>query len=181
MRTAPTEQPSTHRTDRATARTGGAATTPLSALGQVPWSDIRDSTGSAAGIPQLLRSVARGDAETARTALDDLRGRICQYGFVVEEATAATVPFLWELAQLPHVTCRLQIIQLLKNIADARQWESVAAVYPKLLNHRENPVVWERRARQAVRARRGALRTLLAEQDGEIARAGTELADALEG
>ncbi|MER6983622.1 hypothetical protein ABT317_43395, partial [Streptomyces carpinensis] len=165
MRTAPTEQPSTQRTDRATTPTDVAATTPLSALGQVPWSDIRDSTGSATDIPHLLRRVARGDADAARAALDDLRTRICQYGFVVEQATAVTVPFLWELAQLPHVTCRAQIIRLLKNIADARQWESVAAVYPKLLNHRENPVVWERRARQAVRARRGALRTLLAEGD----------------
>ncbi|MFI1168189.1 hypothetical protein ACH4UM_32505 [Streptomyces sp. NPDC020801] len=179
MRTAPTEQPSTQRTDRVTPSTGVATTTPLSALGQVPWSDIRDSTGSAAAIPRLLGRVASGDADTARTALDDLRRRICQYGFVVEQATAATVPFLWELVQLPYVTCRPQIIQLLKNIADARQWESVAAVYPKLLNHRENPVVWERRARQAVRARPGALRTLLADRDGEIARATTELADAL--
>ncbi|MFK4149185.1 hypothetical protein [Streptomyces sp. NPDC004065] len=182
MRTAPTEQqPSTQRTDRASSSTGVAAAAPLSALGQVPWSEIRDSTGSAAAIPRLLLGVARGDAETARAALDELRRRICQYGFVVEQATAATVPFLWELAQQPHVTCRPQIIQLLKNIADARQWESVAAVYPKVLNHRENPVVWERRARQAVRARRGALRTLLAEPDGEITRATTELADALDG
>ncbi|WP_459753883.1 hypothetical protein [Streptomyces sennicomposti] len=176
MPTAPTEQPSTQRTDPST---GAAATAPLAGLGQVPWSDIRDSTGPAAAIPQLLRRVARGDAATARAALEELRERICQYGFVVEQATAATVPFLWELAQLPHVTCRPQIIQLLKSIADARQWESVAAVYPKLLNHRENPAVWESRARQAVRARRGALDTLLAEPDGEIARATTELADAL--
>ncbi|MET9148841.1 hypothetical protein [Streptomyces sp. NPDC004042] len=175
MRTAPTEQPSTQRTDRAT----HAAPASLSALGQVPWSDIRDSTGSAVGIPPLLRSMARGDADTARAALKELRGRICQYGFVVEQATAPTVPFLWELARTPQVTCRPQIIQLLRSIADARQWESVAAVYPKLLNHRENPVVWERRARQAVRARSGALRELLAEQDGEISRATTELADAL--
>ncbi|GHD87598.1 hypothetical protein [Streptomyces naganishii] len=177
MRTAQTEQPSTQRTDRATPSTGTAA--PLAALGQVPWDDIRDSTGSAAGIPRLLDRVARGDAESARAALDELRTRICQYGFVVEQATAATVPFLWELAQLPHVTCRPQIIQLLKSIADARQWEDVAAVYPKVLNHRENPVVWERRARQAVRARRGALRVLLADQDRDIARATTELAAAL--
>ncbi|MEU6406557.1 hypothetical protein [Streptomyces sp. NPDC046985] len=177
MPTAPMEQPSAPRTDQAVPPTGAVA--PLSALGQVPWSDIRDSTGSAAAIPQLLRSVARGDADTAHGALEDLRARICQYGFVVEQATAATVPFLWELAQLPHVTCRPQILQLLKNIVRARQWESVAAVYPKVLNHRENPVVWERRARQAVRARRGALPSLLAEQDREITRATSELADAL--
>ncbi|MFE7234236.1 hypothetical protein ACWCRF_27065 [Streptomyces sp. NPDC002405] len=170
MRTVPTEQPGTRRTDRAT---------PLSALGQVPWSDIRDSTGSAAAIPLLLHKVASRDARTARAALDDLRGRICQYGFVVEQATAATVPFLWELVHLPGVTCRPQIIQLLRSIANARQWESVAAVYPKLLNHRENPALWERRARQAVRARRGALPALLADRDREIAAATAELADAL--
>jgi hypothetical protein len=179
MRTAPTEQPSTQRTDRATPPTGVAPAPPLSALGQVPWPDIRDSTGSAAAIPVLLKSVAWGDAGTSGAALEDLRARICQFGFVVEQATAPTVPFLWELAQLPHVTCRPRIIQLLGNIAGARQWESVATVYPKLLNHRENPVVWERRARQAVLAHRGALRTLLADQDGEIAQAATELAAAL--
>ncbi len=179
MRTAPTEQPSTQRTDRAAPSGGVARTAPLAALGQVPWRDIKDSTGSAAAVPLLLTSVAWGDAETARAALDDLKKRICQYGFVVEQATAATVPFLWELAQLPRVTCRAQIIRLLRSIAGARQWESVAAVYPKLLNHPENPVVWERRARQAVRARSCALTALRAEGDAEIARATTELADAL--
>ncbi|MGW5128535.1 hypothetical protein ACWEQ7_31750 [Streptomyces sp. NPDC004069] len=167
MRTVPTEQPGTDRG------------TPLSTLGQVPWSDIRDSTGSAADIPLLLREVASGDAGTARAALDELRGRICQYGFVVEQATAATVPFLWELLRLPHVTCRPRIIRLLRGIAEARQWESVAAVYPKLLNHRENPVVWERRARQAVRARRDALPALLDDRDRETAEATAELAAAL--
>ncbi|MFD9003591.1 hypothetical protein ACFV0T_21880 [Streptomyces sp. NPDC059582] len=179
MRPAPTGQPSTQRADRDTPARGVAEVAPLMALGQVPWHEIKDSSGSATAIPLLLNSVAWGDAGTARTALDDLRKRICQYGFVVEQATAATVPFLWELAQLPHVTCRAQIIQLLKCIADARQWESVAAVYPKLLNHRENHVVWERKARQAVRARRGALRCLMAEDDAEIARATTELARTL--
>ncbi|MFD4613092.1 hypothetical protein [Streptomyces sp. NPDC058451] len=170
MRTVPMEQPGAQCTDRAI---------PLPGLGQVPWSDIRDSTGPAADIPLLLRRVASGDARTAGAALDELRGRICQYGFVVEQATAATVPFLWELAQLPGVTCRPRIIQLLRSIADARQWESVAAVYPKLLNHPENPVVWERRARQAVRSRSGALPALLADRDRDIAEATAELADAL--
>ncbi|MFV0132200.1 hypothetical protein ACLGIH_02860 [Streptomyces sp. HMX87] len=179
MRTAPTQQPSTPRADRRTPPTGHARTAPLVGLDQVPWREIQDSSGSAAAIPRLLHSVAWGDPDTARTALGELRRRICQYGFVVEQATAATVPFLWELAQRPEVSCRAQIIQLLRSIADARQWESTAAVYPKLLNHRENPVVWERAARQAVRARREDLRRLLAEDDTEIARASTELARTL--
>ena len=180
MRTAPTHQPSTERTDRPRPQNGVARTTPLMALGRVKWREIQDSTGCAAAIPLLLGSVAWGDPDTARAALGDLRTRICQYGFVVEQATAATVPFLWELAQLPRVTCRAEIIQLLRSIADARQWESTAAVYPKLLNHRENHVVWEREARQAVRARRGVLHRLMVdEQDTEIARATTELARTL--
>jgi hypothetical protein len=179
MRTAPTHHPSTERTDHQQPTTGVARTTPLASVERVPWRDIQDSTGCAAAIPLLLNSVACGDPDTARAALAELRNRVCQYGFVVEQATAATVPFLWELAQLPHVSCRAEIIQLLKNIADARQWESTAAVYPKLLNHRENHVVWERKARQAVRERRGALRRLMTEDDAEIARATTELARAL--
>lgn len=175
MRTAP-DQPSNERTSHPESTTGVARTAPLMALSRVPWGEIQDSTGCAAAIPLLLNSVAWGDSDTASAALGELRRRICQYGFVVEQATAATVPFLWELAQLPQVTCRAEIIQLLRSIAGARQWESTAAVYPKLLNHRENPVVWERQARQAVRARSGALRLLMDEDDTEIARATSELA-----
>jgi hypothetical protein len=156
-----------------------ATTKPLTAVGRVSWSEMRDSTGSATAIPLLLSGVASGNTETATTALKDLRERICQYGFVVEQATAATVPFLWELAQLPQVTCRAQILHLLKNIADTRQWESIAGAYPKLLNHRENPAVWERAAREAVHAHQDALDVLMSDDDTEIAHATTELARAL--
>ncbi|MEU6292938.1 hypothetical protein ACF07W_18055 [Streptomyces sp. NPDC015140] len=178
MRSAPTPEPSTRRTDRQPHGSHRTAAL-LAGLDGVPWGEIQDSSGSAAAIPRLLRKVAWGDAETARAALKDLRKRICQYGFVVEQATAATVPFLWELAQRPQVSCRAQIIQLLKSIADARQWETTATAYPKLLNHRENPVAWERAARQAVRARRDGLERLLADDDSEITRATTELARTL--
>jgi hypothetical protein len=152
---------------------------PLKDLGHVPWPTFKDSTGSAAAIPSLLTTVARGDADTAGSALDQLRRRICQYGFVVDQATAATVPFLWELVRLPQVTCRVEILRLLKSIADARQWETTAAAYPKLLRHPDNHVAWERAARRAVRAQRGVLRHLLDEPDTEIVRASTELAAAL--
>ncbi len=179
MRSASTQQPGSERPVRHASPTGVARTTPLTAVSRVPWADMQDSTGSAAAIPLLLNAIAWGDSATALAALADLRKRICQYGFVTEQATAATVPFLWELAELPHVTCRARIIQLLKAIADARQWESTAALYPKLLSRRENPVVWERAARQAVRDRRGDLNRLLTEPDTEITRATTELARSL--
>ncbi|WP_432155271.1 hypothetical protein [Streptomyces sp. bgisy153] len=153
----------------------------LAGLAQVPWPEIKDSTGSAAGIPYLLADVARGDEAAATGALDQLRARICQYGFVVDQATAATVPFLWELVQLPHVPCRARILRLLKDIADARQWETTAASYPKLLRHRDNYVEWERAARRAVRAQRGVLDRLPAEPDPDIARARAELAATIGG
>ncbi|MFH9861474.1 hypothetical protein [Streptomyces sp. NPDC017202] len=153
--------------------------TPLEDLGDVPWPEMADSTGSAEAIPVLLTTVARGDADTAGPALGQLRRRICQYGFVVGQATAATVPFLWELVRLPQVSCRVEILHLLRSIADARQWETTAAAYPKLLRHRERYVEWERDARHAVRAQRGVLRHLLDEPDHEIVRASRELAAAL--
>ncbi|WP_234436849.1 hypothetical protein [Streptomyces maremycinicus] len=152
---------------------------PLEDLGHIPWPEIKDSTGSAAGIPLLLTTLARGDADSADSALGQLRRRICQFGFVVDEATAATVPFLWELVRLPQVTCRAEILRLLKSIADTRQWETTAVAYPKLLHHPDNYVAWERAARHAVRAQRDVLRHLLAEQDTDIVRATSDLAATL--
>ncbi|MFF3501232.1 hypothetical protein [Streptomyces sp. NPDC003247] len=152
---------------------------PLDRLAHVPWPEIKDSTGCAAAIPFLLTAVARGDADAAGSALGQLRRRICQYGFVVGQATAATVPFLWELVRLPQVTCRVEILDLLKSIAAAHQWETTAAAYPKLLRRRDNYVEWEREARHAVRAERGTLRHLLDEPDHEIVRASRELAATL--
>ncbi|MFI5794545.1 hypothetical protein [Streptomyces sp. NPDC051677] len=156
-------------------------TAQLKDLGHVPWPEIKDSTGSAADIPDLLTTLARGDADSADHALGQLRRRICQFGFVVDEATAATVPFLWELVRLPQVTCRAEILRLLKSIADTRQWETTAAAYPKLLHHPDDYVGWERAARHAVHAQRDVLRQLLTEPDTEIVRATMELAETLTG
>ncbi|MFD0318897.1 hypothetical protein [Streptomyces flavalbus] len=180
MRTAPTHQPSTERnqhSQRADHETAPAE--PLRGLGEVPWPDLADSTGSAAAIPLLLNKIAWGGAPTAAAALGELRDRICQYGFVVAQATAATVPFLAELARLPHVTCRPEVVRLLASIAHADQWERTASAYPKLLNHRENPVAWERAAREAVRELRG-LPDQLPADESELGRAAAELARALD-
>ncbi|GGZ00087.1 hypothetical protein [Streptomyces poonensis] len=152
---------------------------PLTTLDDVPWHEIKDSSGSAAAIPDLLTALASDDLATAQEALRRLRERICQYGFVVEQATAATVPFLWELALRPGVTCRPQILQLLSGIVSARQWESMAAAYPKLLHYTDDYVGWEREARAAVRARRHVLPRLLDAPDPELVRAAQELAAAI--
>ncbi|MFJ2607835.1 hypothetical protein ACIQOU_03480 [Streptomyces sp. NPDC091279] len=148
-------------------------------VGQVPWRDIRDATGCAAAIPFLLAAIASGDDAAARAGLDRLRHRICQYGFVVGQATPVTVPFLWDLAQRPQVTCRAQILRLLRSIADAREWETVAAASPKVRRHHDDHLAWESAAHHAVHAHGGAIPRLLAERDTELVRATEELASTL--
>ncbi|MFD8308625.1 hypothetical protein ACFV29_40860 [Streptomyces sp. NPDC059690] len=148
-------------------------------VGLVRWRDIEDVSGSAAAIPFLLAAVASGDEPAARNALERLQHRICQYGFVVGQATAVTVPFLWDLAQRPQTTCRAQILRLLRNIADARQWETAVAAYPKLRRHHGDHVEWECAARSAVRAQRGVIPRLLAEGDAEVVDASRKLAATL--
>lgn len=148
-------------------------------VGLISWRDIEDASGSAAAIPFLLAAVASGDEPAARNALERLQHRICQYGFVVGQATAVTVPFLWDLAQRPQTACRAQILRLLRNIAAARQWETIAAAYPKLRRLHGDHVEWESAARSAVRAQRGVIPLLLAERDAEVVHATRELAATL--
>lgn len=153
--------------------------TTLGDVTRVPWHDIKDATGSAAAIPFLLAALASGDTAAASTALAGLRNRICRYGFVVDQATAVTVPFLWDLAQRPQVTCRAQILHLLRNIAGARQWETTAAAYPKLRRRHADHIAWEDAARRAVRDHSDAIGRLLADRDTELVRATEELATTL--
>ena len=153
--------------------------TALQDVGRVAWQDIEDSSGSAAAIPFLLAAIASGDAAAALNALDRLRHRICRHGFVVGQATAVTVPFLWDLAQRRRTTCRVEILLLLRDIADARQWEITAAAHPKIRRRHGAYVEWESAARHAVRAQRGALVRLMAEQDTELVHATQALASTL--
>ncbi|PWI20226.1 hypothetical protein DI272_00620 [Streptomyces sp. Act143] len=143
------------------------------------WGEIEDSSGSAAAIPFLLAAIASGDEAAAHNALDRLRHRICRHGFVVGQATAVTVPFLWDLAQRPETPCRAEILGLLRNIADARQWETTAAAYPKLRRLHGDHIEWESAARRAVRAQRGVIPRLLAERDHELVDATKALASTL--
>lgn len=148
------------------------------AWSHVKWQELEDSTGSAAAVPALLTDLESEDPEVAQEALRRLRGRICQYGFVVYEATAVTVPFLWDVVQKPHITCRAEILRLLRSIAVARQWQDMATLYPRLL-HRGDFVGWERQAHRAVRARHHSLRRLTEESDPELAAAADDLATTL--
>jgi hypothetical protein len=137
----------------------------LGDIAHVPRREIKDTTRCAAAIPFLLAVLASGDARAARTALERPRNRICRYGFVVDRATAATVRFLCDPAQHPEVTCRAQILDLLRSSAAARQWETTAAAHPKPRRHHGHDVASKDAARRAVHAHSGAIPRLLNEQE----------------
>jgi hypothetical protein len=142
----------------------------------VRWDELGASSGSAAGVPSLLARVAWGGAAEALLALDELRFRLCRDGIAVEEATAAAVPLLWELAQAPQVTRRAEILRFLHEIWCNRAWSATAANSPGYALKLE----WERSAHRAIRAGVSAARRLLLDPDVEVARPARLLAAALE-
>ncbi|MEU7023391.1 hypothetical protein ABZ990_22400 [Streptomyces sp. NPDC046203] len=124
----------------------------LRSLSAIHWAELRDATGAGAGgIPPLLRRIAYGDEDTARTAIDDLGDAICALGFVGGEATAPTVPFLLELAGSPQVACRAELLDLLGSIYRADQWHSAASIPHRERDaNRRRQTGWETAARTAV-------------------------------
>jgi hypothetical protein len=142
----------------------------------VSWGELGESSGSAAGVPSLLAKVAWGGPADSLLALDDLRFRLCRDGIAVEEATAAAVPLLWELAQAPQVTCRPEILRFLHEIWCSRAWSRAAANSPEYALK----VEWERSAHRAVRAELVAARRLLLDPDSEVAQAARLLLTAID-
>jgi len=155
----------------------------LKGIPGVRWGDLRDARHAPAGeIPPLLSRVAYGGVETALAALDELGDRICGLGFVVGEVTAATVPFLLELAAAPRLTCRAELLELLGNIVRADQWHSAAAAAgggPGRPSYAEQ-LDWEVASRAAVLAGRPTAETLAASVRPEEAGAARELLRAMD-
>ncbi|MEU8122202.1 hypothetical protein AB0C21_26145 [Spirillospora sp. NPDC049024] len=111
-------------------------------------------------------------------ALDDLRFRLCRDGIAVEEATAAAVPLLWELAQAPQVACRSEILRFLHEIWCSRAWSRAAADSPGSPDH-VLKAGWERSAHRAVGAGVLAARRLVLDPDIEVGRVAQRLLAAL--
>jgi hypothetical protein len=158
---------------------------PLKGVSRVRWGELRDADGApAAGIPALLSRIAYGDDETAVLALDELGDRVCSLGFVVGEATAATVPFLLELAgaPTPFVPCKAELLELLENIVRTEQWHSCAAAAggPRRVNYQEQPG-WEVASRAAVLAGRPVAEALALSVRPEEAVAARSLLRAMDG
>ncbi|MFF2196381.1 hypothetical protein [Streptomyces sp. NPDC058157] len=83
-------------------------------MGRVRWADLTHAYGSAEDVPGRLSRVGWGDTRTAVLALGDLGLWLGE--LAVFDATAAAVPFLWDLAVAEAVTVRPGVIELLASI-----------------------------------------------------------------
>ncbi|MFE3514721.1 hypothetical protein [Streptomyces sp. NPDC059166] len=136
----------------------------LRGMRHVRWHELRHARGSASQVPGTLSRIAWGDSEAAEDALSDL-GRWIG-ALAVFDATAATVPFLWELAAVESVKDRIGVLELLGTIlADG---------------HAHRPE-WTRDAHLAVVAGRPTAERLAADGDPAVSAAAGELLAALGG
>ncbi|MFF8551230.1 hypothetical protein ACF058_00065 [Streptomyces sp. NPDC015501] len=111
--------------------------TVLGAMRNVRWHELQHAYGSASQVPVVLSRIAWGDAPNADEALSDLERWIGAPP--VFDSTAATVPFLWELAGTDTVRDRAGVLDLLARILAAGSTDHPA---------------WTRAAHDAVAARR---------------------------
>ncbi|MFD0420427.1 hypothetical protein [Streptomyces parvus] len=120
--------------------------TVLGAMRNVRWHELQHAYGSASQVPGVLSRIAWGDAPSSDEALNDLERWIGTPP--VFDSTAATVPFLWELAATDTVRDRAGVLDLLSTI--------LAAGNP------EHPA-WTRAAHDAVAEGRGTAVRLAAD------------------
>ncbi|MFD8219956.1 hypothetical protein ACFV2U_41315 [Streptomyces sp. NPDC059697] len=153
----------------------------LKGLQRVQWGDLGAARGATAGdIPALLSKAAWSDEGTASMAVDELADLICELGFVVQEATAPTVPFLVELAGATHMACKADVLALLLKVFNGRQWSAAAeAAPPKYDSNYTEQVGWEAASKQAERAGQPIFRELARSTDPQFAEAAAELLQAI--
>jgi hypothetical protein len=99
----------------------------LERLDNVHWASLTHAYGTATDVPSLLRSLLSPDGKKRERAVYDLFGNIWHQG-TVYPATAAAVPFLYELLIAPDVPGKTDITQLLACIADGVGYLEVHAV-----------------------------------------------------
>lgn len=149
---------------------------PLKRLSAIRWSELADASGPAVELPALLSKLAWASESDARDAIDELAGRICSLGFVVTEATASTIPFLAELAEMPEANCRVEILELITAVYSTQQWaDAAAAAAPQYRGSYEEKISWEADSRAAVAASKRIIESLTRDLDAAVASAAREL------
>jgi hypothetical protein len=99
----------------------------LDGIDSVDWASLRHAYGSADDVPDLLRALASGDEDQRKNAVYELFGNIWHQG-TVYPATAAAVPFLYELLSAPNVPAKSDIAGLLACIAAGSGYLEVHSV-----------------------------------------------------
>ena len=99
----------------------------LEALGTVNWGALHHAYGGADDVPDLLRALASSDETRRVEAVKALFGNIWHQG-TVYPATAAAVPFLYELLNGVDVPRKSDIAGLLASIAAGNGYLEVHAV-----------------------------------------------------
>ena len=99
----------------------------LNDLDAVDWKSLTHAYGEATDVPELLRVLLSPDAKAREAAHYELSSSIWHQG-TVYSATAAAVPFLYELLNAPDVPDKSSIACLLANIADGSGYLEANAV-----------------------------------------------------
>ena len=93
----------------------------LEGLDTIDWASLRHAHGPAADVPELLRSLLSQDPDVRLQACADLHERIWHQG-TVYPASAAAIPFLFELLTCPGVHDPGWAASLLGCIATGEGW-----------------------------------------------------------
>jgi len=99
----------------------------LEGLDTIDWESLKHAYGEATDVPSLLRALLSPDAKVREETIYGLFGNIWHQG-TVYPATAAAVPFLYELIAAPDVQDKANIAHLLASIADGVGYLEVHAV-----------------------------------------------------
>src|SRR3954469_13012574 len=93
----------------------------LEGLDAIDWSSLTQAHGPAADVPELLRSLLSEDPDVRLQAFADLTETIWHQG-TVYPASAAAIPFLFELLTCPGVHEPGWAASLLGSIATGEGW-----------------------------------------------------------
>jgi hypothetical protein len=120
----------------------------LEDLDKIDWQSIRHCRGPARDVPKLLRDLLSKNKKAQSRSILELFGNIWHHGRVYE-ATAAAVPFLYEILENPDCSERFSVLWLLGNIANGVSYYQAHA--PEKNNEETKEIIWAKNAHDAVR------------------------------
>jgi hypothetical protein len=131
----------------------------LEGLDTIDWSSLTHARGPATDVPELLRSLLSEDADSRLQACGDLHETIWHQG-TVYSASAAVVPFLYELLTHPDLRDQGRVVSLLACIANGEGWIQYALRVDGEETLRRTLASQGRSLEEAVREERAAMEAI---------------------